>query len=101
AIYTFYVTDALTGLPIQGAQCAITDRQPLIESREGAGAVTNEQGIAEVNTTFPSHHYSVYKAGYETVRGTVPGAQINVAMTPTTGVLGLRVLRRVLRCIRG
>lgn len=84
AIYTFYVTDALTGLPIQGAQCAITDRESLIEAREGAGAITNEQGIAEVNVTFPPNYYSVYRVGYETVRGTVPGAQINVALTPTT-----------------
>ncbi|MBA7493296.1 hypothetical protein ES702_03854 [subsurface metagenome] len=84
SLYTFTVTDAATGAPIAGAQCAIVDRYEMIKPFEGIGCTTGADGICSVEPLFPPNYYSVYKAGYDTVRGPVPGTQINVALGSTS-----------------
>ena len=86
AQYTFVVTDFSTGLPVKGAQCAIMDRMAMtLQQRfDGAGCITGADGTCSIPPpTFPVNYYSVYKAGYKTVRGSVPGYLIEVALVPT------------------
>ena len=78
-LYTFKVTDAVTGLPIFKAECSIVDRLPY----EGVGGYTDLNGVCTLEVLFAAHYYTVYKAGYVTKTGSLPGTQINVALTPT------------------
>ena len=83
-LYTFKVTDSQTGVPVKGAACNVTDRPETIQIREGAGGYTDINGVCTVEALFAAHYYSVYKAGYVTRRGAIPGSQITVALDPTT-----------------
>lgn len=83
-IYTFRVTDKNTGLPVQGAQCAITDQPMMVMPFDGEGCITGADGVCSVDVVwFVPRYYSVYKAGYKTARGSVPGTTITVALEST------------------
>lgn len=86
--YTFIVTDSYTGLPVEGAQCSIADRMggavPSAVRLEGAGCITGGDGVCYiVDPMFPIRYWSVYKAGYETRRGSVVSVVMEVALVPT------------------
>jgi hypothetical protein len=83
-IFSFKVTEAETGVPVANAQCALSDAPLVIGSLEGVGGYTDLNGVCTLEALFPARYYSVYRAGYVTARGSVPGAQINVSLTPTT-----------------
>jgi hypothetical protein len=83
-VFSFKVTEAETGVPVPNAQCALSDAPLAIGSLEGVGGYTDLNGVCTLEALFPAKYYSVYKAGYVTARGSVPGAQINVSLTPTT-----------------
>jgi hypothetical protein len=83
-VFSFKVTEAETGVPVSQAQCALSDAPLAIGSLEGVGGYTDLNGVCTLEALFPARYYSVYKAGYVTARGSVPGAQINVSLTPTT-----------------
>lgn len=87
--YTFRITDAVTGEPVEGAQCSITDRMAvsLLQRFEGAGCITGADGTCTIpQQIFPVRYWSVYKAGYVTARGSIPGFDIEVALVPTAVV---------------
>ena len=95
-LYTFHVTNKSTGAPVGGAQCAITDQLRMVKPLEGVGCITDAGGVCTVDTgTFPPRYYSVYKAGYKTVAGSVPGTTINVALVPTEVLYWVHVLAGV------
>jgi len=83
-VFSFKVTEAETSVPVSQAQCALSDAPLAIGSLEGVGGYTDLNGVCTLEALFPAKYYSVYKAGYVTARGSVPGAQINVSLTPTT-----------------
>jgi len=82
-VFSFKVTEAETGVPVANAQCALSDAPLVIGSLEGVGGYTDLNGVCTLEALFPARYYSVYKAGYVTARGSVPGTQINVSLTPT------------------
>jgi len=82
-LYTFKVEDSQTGLPIQGAACAVTDTLDPVRVMEGAGGYTDAGGECTVEALFPARYYTVSKAGYVSVKGTIPGTTINVSLDPT------------------
>ncbi|MDP2952549.1 MAG: hypothetical protein Q8O76_04455 [Chloroflexota bacterium] len=82
-VYTFRVTEAGTGTPVANAQCALSDAPLIIGSLEGVGGYTDLNGVCTLDAPFIARYYSVYKAGYVTARGSIPGTQINVSLTPT------------------
>ena len=82
-VFSFKVTEAETSVPVSQAQCALSDAPLAIGSLEGVGGYTDLNGVCTLEALFPTRYYSVYKAGYVTARGTVPGTTINVALTPT------------------
>jgi len=82
-VYTFRVTEAGTGIPVANAQCAIQDVPLGFRTLEGAGGYTDLNGVCSIDVLFAARYYGVYKAGYVTARGSVPGTQINVSLTPT------------------
>ena len=83
-IYTFNVTDAVTGIPVNRAECALSDAPLAMRPYEGVGGHTDINGVCTLEVLyFPPNYYSVYKAGYVTARGSTPGTQINVALQPT------------------
>ncbi len=82
-VYTFRVTEAGTGVPVANAQCALSDAPLIIGSLEGVGGYTDLNGVCTLDAPFIARYYSVYKAGYVTARGSIPGTQINVSLTPT------------------
>jgi len=83
SIFTFKVTEAETGVPVANAQCAVTDLPGGSKSLEGTGGFTDLNGVCTLEALFPARYYSVYKAGYVTARGSIPGSQINVTLTTT------------------
>jgi len=85
-IYTFHVTDAVTGVPVAGAQCTISDVALGVTRLEGQGGLTDANGVCALDILyFTPRYWSVYKAGYVTARGSVPGTTINVQLQPTAG----------------
>lgn len=82
-VFSFKVIEAGTGVPVANAQCAIQDVPLGYKALEGAGGYTNLNGVCTIDVLFAARYYAVYKAGYVTARGSVPGTQINVSLTPT------------------
>lgn len=82
-VFSFRVTEAETGVPVSQAQCALSDAPLSFRILEGAGGYTDLNGVCTLEALFPARYYSVYKAGYVTARGSVPGSQINVTLTTT------------------
>lgn len=80
-VYNFYVSDAETGSPVEGASCSVVDRY--VKPREGAGCITGADGRCSIDALFPANYYTVYKAGYVTESDAVPGTEIAVALQPT------------------
>ena len=82
-VYTFKVTEAGTGIPVANAQCGLQNVPYGYKALEGAGGYTDLNGVCSIEALFAAGYYGVSKAGYVTARGSVPGTQINVELTPT------------------
>ena len=90
ATFTFYVTDALTGLPIQDASCVIY--QGFNQTGDAVASRTDPSGMAIVETVwFVPRSYSVFKSGYITAKGNDPPSILNVQLTPTTTMFSLLI----------
>jgi len=82
-VYTFRVTEAGTGIPVANALCGLQNVSYGYKALEGAGGYTDLNGVCSIEALFAAGYYGVSKAGYVTARGSVPGTQINVELTPT------------------
>ena len=82
-VYTFKVTEAGTGIPVANALCGLQNVSYGYKALEGAAGYTDLNGVCSIEALFAAGYYGISKAGYVTARGSVPGTQINVELTPT------------------
>lgn len=89
SIFTFSVTDAVTGLPVQGALCELNRDTNF--NGEGVAGLTDASGVAVVEALFSAVVFAVSKPGFITVTGS-PTLQINVALQSTTVLFSVNIL---------
>lgn len=89
---SFFVMDAVTGVPVAGALCQLNSRRGF--DGEGAGALTNASGAAVVEGFFSAVVYAVSKPGFIKVIGS-PTGQINVSLQPTTVIFSVNIVAGV------